>query len=275
MGLWIQTTGLVFAAVCGVGAGAVFSRARKHYWVVGYALPMTLIGMLLLARYCSWLSFTPPLSWVVAGRARFVIYAFVACMGLTAPLSRLPYRFEKAIVATMMVLIVTCFSVIPFVAPAFARDTLASLTTRLDHDGICLQSTHYTCGPAAAVTALGELGLPANEGELAVLAYSSPITGTLPSCLATALEGKYAKQGLECRYRGFDSVSQLNTGGITLAVVRDAFLYDHCIAVLNISEDNVIVADPALGKMAIPLDEFRKMWRFAGIVLKRNAAGRT
>lgn len=275
MGLWIQTTGLVLAAVCGVIAGTLFSRARRHYWVVGYAVPMALIAMLLLSRYCSWFAFVPPLSWVTAGRARFVAYAFVATMGLTAPFSRLPYRFEKAIVLIMMVLIVTCFSIIPFIAPAFFRDTLAGLTTKLDPDGICLQSTHYTCGPAAAVTALGELGLAASEGELAVLSYSSPITGTLPSCLATAIENKYSEQGLECQYRGFESISQLDSEGITLAVVRDAFLYDHCIAILNVSADNVIVADPALGKMAIPVDQFRKMWRFAGIVLKRNAGSRT
>jgi hypothetical protein len=31
---------------------------------------------------------------------------------------------------------------------------LAALTTRLDADGVCRQSNHYTCGPAAAVTAL-------------------------------------------------------------------------------------------------------------------------
>lgn len=275
MGLWIQTTGLVFSAVCGIAAGAFFSRFRRHYWLLGYALPMAMIGILLISRYCSWFAFAPPLSWIAAGRARFVVYAFVATMGLTAPFSRLPYRFEKAVVATLMALIVTCFSIIPFVAPIFFRDTLAHLTTRLDPDGICLQSTHYTCGPAAAVTALGELGLQASEGELAVLSYSSPITGTLPTCLAAAIENRYAEQGLECRYRGFDSISELNSEGITLAVVRDAFLYDHCIAVLRVSPDSIIVADPALGKLAIPREQFRKIWRFAGIELKRSIGGRT
>ncbi len=270
MGLWVQTAGLVLAAVGGVIAGTFFSRLRKRFWILGYAIPMILILILLTARYNPWYGFVAPISWITAGRIRFVVYAFVVTMGLTAPFSRLPHRFEKVLVLVLMTVFVVCFSIVPFTAPAFFRETLSGLTTNLDSDGICLQSTLYTCGPAAAVTALKQLGLPADEGELAVLSYSSPITGTLPGALCTALENKYHDQGLECQYRGFDSIRQLNAEGITLAIVRDAFLWDHCIAILQVSDSSVTVADPVYGRMSIPRNEFRKIWRFCGIVLKRN-----
>ncbi len=40
-------------------------------------------------------------------------------------------------------------------------------------DGVCLQTTHQTCGPAAAATALHTLAVPASEAELASLCLST------------------------------------------------------------------------------------------------------
>jgi predicted double-glycine peptidase len=51
---------------------------------------------------------------------------------------------------------------LPFLVPALIKERLSNLTTRLDSNGICYQSTDYTCGPAAAVTALRRLGLQAD-----------------------------------------------------------------------------------------------------------------
>lgn len=59
-------------------------------------------------------------------------------------------------------------------AAALVQAQLRSLPTRVDPDGVCLQNTPYTCGPAAAVTALRRLRLPAEESELAKLAFISP-----------------------------------------------------------------------------------------------------
>jgi hypothetical protein len=87
----------------------------------------------------------------------------------------------------------------PFLMPALMKDHLSNLQTKFDKNGICRQTTDYTCGPAAAVTALGKLGLRATEGELAVLSYSSPVTGTLPSCLSSALQDRFGAEGLSCR----------------------------------------------------------------------------
>jgi len=143
-----------------------------------------------------------------------------------------------------------------------------------DNNGVCRQTTNYTCGPAAAVTALGKLGLRADEGELAVLSYSSPVIGTLPACLTSALQDRYSADGLRCQYRRFESIDQLRNAGVTLAVVRDAFLLDHCIAVLDVSDDAVIVADPVTGRRLIPYEQFEKIWRFCGIVLQRNLTQR-
>jgi hypothetical protein len=169
-----------------------------------------------------------------------------------------------------MIVLVTCCSVLPFLVPALIKSDLTKLETRFDSNGICRQSKEYTCGPAAAVTALNRLGLNALEGEIAVLSYTCPVTGTLPRCLNEALNNRYNAEGLVSQYRSFDSVSQLKDADITLAVIRDAFMLDHCVAVLEVSETSVTFADPAIGMQSISLEQFEKIWRFSGIALNRN-----
>lgn len=121
------------------------------------------------------------------------------------------------------------------------------------------------------MTALRQLGLSAEEGEIAALSYSSPVTGTIPTFLCSALKNLYGSAGLKCKYRRFDSVDQLSDAGITLAVVKNAFLRDHCLAILDVSEDTITVADPVTGTKSMRREQFEKIWRFSGIVMERRA----
>jgi predicted double-glycine peptidase len=238
--------------------------------VLGYILPGVLIAMLAMVRFNYNLYFVTPFSWIAVGRIRYVVLSLAVAMGLTVPLSRLPYKFEKLIVCILMAGFVTWFSVLPFLMPALIKDRLSNLQTKFDKNGVCRQTTDYTCGPAAAVTALRKLGLNATEGELAVLSYSSPVTGTLPSCLSAALQDRYSAEGLSCRYQHFDSIAQLKKAGITLALVKEALFMNHCLAVLEVTDEAVTVADPVTGTRLMPYEQFEKIWRFSGIVLQRK-----
>jgi hypothetical protein len=271
MNPWLETIGIILVALLGVFLGRLFSRPRKVYWIVGYLLAFLLILFLIITRYSNSLAFVPMFAWITAGRGKFVIFSLAVTLGLTTPLSRLPYKFEKAAIYIVMVVVVVWFSVLPFLVPALIEGRLANLTTQLDSNGICFQTTGYTCAPAAAVTALGKLGLTAQEGELAILAHTSPVAGTLPGCLQAALQNRYGSKGLKCQYRRFDSIAQLKDAGLTLAVVKSAFMSDHCVAVLEVSDRMVIVADPVIGKMAMSHKQFEEIWRFSGIVLKRDS----
>ena len=270
MSPWFETAGVVLVALSGVLVGKVFSRLPRSYWSLGYFFPCALVFILLVARCSNSLSFTPPLSWMLAGRVRFVLLCLAATIGLTTPLSRLPRTSEKIIICILMSIVVFWFSILPFLVPWLIRNDLNAIKTKIDANGVCYQSTAYTCAPAAAVTALLRLGLPAQEGELAILAHTSPVAGTLPTCLKQALETRYGSFGLRCHYRPFTSVSQLNNEGITLAVVRDSLMTDHCVAVLDVSGETVTLADPVMGKTLISRHEFEKIWRFTGIVLRRD-----
>ena len=251
--------------------GWKISRLRKPYWSWGLLIPFSLITILLMARINNSLAFVAPFSWVTAGRMRFVFLAFAATMGLTTPMSRLPRKCEKFTICFLMAAVVFWFSVLPFLVPALIREELRNLKTTVHSNGICYQSTDYTCGPAAAVTALRKLGVPAEEGEIAVLSHTSPVAGTLPTCLSTALQRRYSTEGLTCQYRYFESINQLRDAGITLAVVKDGLINSHCVTVLGVTDHIVTLADPIWGRMLMSYEEFEKVWQFSGIVLKRES----
>lgn len=272
MNPWLETIGVILVAVIGICLGRRFSRLKGLYWTTGYFFALGLLAILVLTIYNEKLTFMPPFSWITAGRVRFVILCLAATMGLTTPLSRLTRKFEKVTIAFLMVVVVTWFSVFPFLFPALIQDRLANLKTRINAEGICFQTTDYTCGPAAAVTALNRLGLSAQEGEIAVLSRTSPIAGTLPDCLYRALQNRYGQYGLKCQYRHFDSVKQLKGTDVALAVVKETFMLNHCVAILEVSDHMVTIADPAFGRKSMTHEQFEKVWRFSGITMTRDTA---
>src|SRR5205809_4445767 len=221
---WIETVGVVLLGVVGVALGRWFSRLERPYWTLGYFVPLVLILLIGLAYRVRALEFIPPFSWLMAGRTEFALTALIGTMVLTTPLSRLPQRRDRAAIGVLMVWIVFQVAAWPFLAPAFNHDELEGLKTRIDSDGVCLQNTDYTCGPAAAVTALRRLGLPAGEGELAILSHNSAAMGTPPDVLCRALQQRYRRDGLRCEYRAFRSIPELKKSGLTLALMTFAFL---------------------------------------------------
>ena len=256
-------------AFSGFVLGRWFSRLPKAYWLLGYFLPLVLVLLYGAAMRMPTLALVPPISWMMVGRNKFAVIGFIATMVLTTPLSRLPQKRSRIAVSLLMVVVVCLMSVWPFLAPAFNYSHLAGLKTRLDADGICLQSNDYNCGPAAAVTALRKLGLPAEEGEVAILAHTSSATGTPPDVLARALQAHYATDGLVSDYRVFRSVDELRDVGLTLAVIKYGFWLDHYVTVLDVTDQEVVVGDPSHGLRTFTHQEFRDKWRFEGVVIKR------
>jgi hypothetical protein len=270
MGPWIETSGVMLTALAGVAAGTFCARGGKVHWGWGYFFPLLMVAILLGATYIGTFYYNPVLVFISGSRLRFVILCLAVTIGSTTLLWRLRRRFERLIMLAVMIAVVMWSSVLPFAYPLFINDDLGRIENVFDNDNICIQTTTYTCGPAAAVTALDRLGLSAREGQIAILAHTSPIVGTLPWCLYRALDENYSRQGLQCEFRYFNSVDQLRDAGITLAVVKDAFLIDHCVAVLNVTDRMVTVADPVTGKMVMSHKQFEECWRFYGIVLSRS-----
>lgn len=265
----VQTDGVIMLAVSGILIGLRFGRVRSRAWLVAYVVPLLILAVIGTARWLPQAESSQPFKWIMAGRTEFALMAFVCTTLLTTPLSRLPQRRNRRAVVLFMTLFTIYFSVLPFLMPAIEYARLSGLETRLNGDGVCLQSTSYNCGPAAAVTVLRRIGVPAEEGELALRAHTTRFTGTPTDLLCNAIRSVYA---IPCRTVYCRDVSELQGKGPFVAIVKFSFLVDHFVAVLSISENEVTIGDPLSGLRICTPDEFEKEWRRCAIVIDDEAA---
>ena len=154
MNFWFENTVIIIISILSIIIGRFISRLSKPYWLVGYLIPFIVIVLLIVTRLNNSLFFLRPFNSMMAGKAKFFILSIAICTGLTVPLSRLPHKWERIVVCLVMAGLVVWSSVLPLVVPVLIKEDLASIKTRFDVDGVCRQSKAYTCGPAAAVTAL-------------------------------------------------------------------------------------------------------------------------
>lgn len=272
---WLETLGVTGLALAAIALGITASRRKRLWWLIGYAVPLVLMLLVALARNINALRFTPVFSTINAGRNEFIAMACSVPMVLSVLIGRLPKKRMKALIAILIAVSSVQFVVYPFLVPAILRNRLSRLTTVITTDGICIQSTDYTCGPAAAVTALACLNIKAEEGELAVLARTAPQMGTPDDMLAGAIERRYGDLGIRCQYQHFDSIERLKATCPTIAIVKFSLLVDHYVTVLEVTDKEVIVADPLEGRQTLTHDQFKKKWRFIGITVKREETNST
>jgi predicted double-glycine peptidase len=271
MGPWLETVGVLILAFLGFLLGLRASRLRKPYWGIGYAVPLLFLIALGLVRNIGRLRFVGAVSWVAAGRNEFVILSAAVPMLFGTLIPRLKKKRLKVLVVILMAAAAGHFVILAFLVPGLVRGRLAELDTVINADDVCLQTTKYTCGPASAVSALRRLGIEAEEGELAILAHSTPVHGTADDLLCRAIEKQYGPQGVRCRYRYFDSIDQLRGTCPTIAVIRYAILVDHYVTVTEVEDDFVVTADPLGGIQKLTHEEFADKWRFVGIVVERSS----
>lgn len=264
---WLQASGVAALGIVGTVAGGWFSRRPSRWWWIGYLAPLAIVLLCGATFRHPALAFVAPFSWLTAGRREFVVLAFCGAMVFGAVLPRLRLRRQRIGVALLVAVIVLAEAAWPFLAPAFNRAQLAGLVTRFDADGICLQNTDYTCGPAAAVTALKQLGIRAEEGELAILCGTTASTGTPADILAGRLNERFRADELRATQRAFRSVDELRGQTPFLAWVKFAFLADHVVAVLEVTPERVVVGDPFRGRRVLTPVEFEAEWRFVGVTL--------
>ena len=163
-------------------------------------------------------------------------------------------RVAAATAAGLLILITSQTAYAAFSVPT-------KLTGRPGPNGVCLQTTGYTCGPAAAATLLARLGVPTDEREMAGLCGTSPILGTDIYPLGRGLRAKLAGSGRNVDVVRGDWESLRKLKSPALAVVRFTAVIDHVVVILNAGEDSVQIADPLSGVRESPRAEFESRWR--------------
>src|ERR1051325_443971 len=147
-------------------------------WGGGFLAGLAVTALLVVGRRMVWLSFVPPVSWMVLPTIGPVVMAAAIPVMLGVLAARLGERRKRVMIGTLMWAMVAYFAVVPVAAPLVVRGSLLSAATEVDRDGVCLQKHSYSCGPAAAVTCLGRLGIHAEEGRIAAAAWAAPSLGT-------------------------------------------------------------------------------------------------
>jgi hypothetical protein len=267
---WLETIGVVALAAAGVLVGGVIARLRPPFRFLGFAAGCAFFFLLAVVRWVPLLPYTDPASWILGGRRDHAIFAFLCPAAFVSLAPHTPRPRDRRAVNVVVVITVAFYGILPFLLPALMQQRFAGMQTTVDRDGVCIQTTGYTCGPAAAVTALGVLGLPADEGELAVRSRTTPLMGTLPECLRDALLDRYGGDALTCDVRAFDSIDALGRAGLTIAVVRLNFFIDHYVVVLDVTPETIVLGDPLRGKREVPREEFARDWRRLGLVMSRT-----
>lgn len=131
-------------------------------------------------------------------------------------------------------------------------------------DGMVLQRSAYTCGPAALATLLKMLGSEENYYEAITRIVSIGQHGT------TLLDLKRSAEALGYQAEGYrKTIDELVLSGPVLAHVVIGG-YHHFTVVEGVVGETVFMADPQLGRVNVSLEQFKTIW--SGAVLKVSGA---
>ncbi len=267
MDYFINAGSAALTAIIGFELGRRSAALPGRWWSAGYWVAMAMVMIYATSLRAPACFMVKPIGWLLLGQKKFAAFGFVTALVLATPMQKLPQRRQRRAMKVLIVTFVSLLSIWPYLAPAFNQRQLAALRTNIDGDGVCLQGTGYTCGPAAAVTVLRKFGLPAEESQIALWAHSTSTTGTPPDILAATLEEHFSARGVTAHFRVFKDIAELRTALPALAVVKFNLFTDHYVAVLEISDTQVKVAEPLVGMVSEPLDDFVTRWRKSGVVV--------
>lgn len=257
----IQIFGVLGLSIAGVILGIYLSSLKSTFtWLASYGICLAFIGIMVAIRFNPEMEFKFPWQYLVAGRTEYALMGAVTAVLFTMFLTRLNQPREKLAIVLMIMAFIFYFSVLPFTVPAIMRNSNSELTTIVDHDGVCLQSNSYNCGPAAAVTVLRKRGIKAEEGELAINAFTTPFSGTPVDLLRSAITNTYE---IPCKAEYNSNLFSLREKVPFIAVVKFNFFVDHYVAVLKIDGNTVTIGDPLHGLRETTVMEFDQDWRNA------------
>jgi hypothetical protein len=139
------------------------------------------------------------------------------------------------------------------------------LTGVVNQEGICLQSTGYSCAPAAAAMILHRYGVEATENEMAQLCVTrgggTRMSGTSDAGILRGLR-------LKLRDRGTPVITTPEYDRIPvpcLVPIQLTPTLGHCILVARVEPDRVLVIDPVYGRGTIPRVQFERAWQKSAI----------
>ena len=131
-------------------------------------------------------------------------------------------------------------------------------TLPINTTGIVMQSSDFSCGPAALATVLQNMGFNSTEQELMVLA-GTDTSGTTMYGLAQAAQSKgLSATGMKL------SVDDLRPNNIVHVILDGE---GHYSVVREVTENSVRLADPSLGNIELTREKFNEIYTGNALVI--------
>jgi ABC-type bacteriocin/lantibiotic exporter with double-glycine peptidase domain len=161
----------------------------------------------------------------------------------------------------MLLPVLALLLLVPYIKPL-----LAPLPVTLQDrwsEGVCLQSTPSTCGPASAGTILRYFGISASESELARECFSYG-AGTENWYITRALR----KRGLKAHY----VIRAAQPAEIPYPCIAGTRLGGsggpgHFVAILEREKARYIIGDPLVGRLSLTPEELHAQYFLTGFFL--------
>ncbi len=249
----------VLLALAGVWLGSRVRGRRLAAWGV-LAGVMALPWLLAIAYYShlldsplyyQWRS-QPLTDWLVSGAGLgvgLVVGAQARTQGLRA--------IHVALAAVLAILALTAAFAKPWLQPE-----LPILEDRWS-DGVCLQSSHASCGPCAAATLLRHHGIESSEAEVAEAA-DTRAGGTLNWRLARVLRS----HGLELRFRAPNDIEEVAHPAIVGVRLGGPAGIGHFVVLLGRDGDELVIGEPLEGRLILSPAAFSARYHFDRFALE-------
>jgi hypothetical protein len=135
-------------------------------------------------------------------------------------------------------------------------------------DGVCLQSTDYTCGPASIATLLRRRGVAdATEHDAARLSATIPGRGMTDLGATMALRHFLPGKKVTIESASVDDLA--NVPVPCLAPLRYSFFFDHMTVLLGVEKKGFVIGDPLLGRVVLSRAELASRWLGHVITVER------
>ena len=254
--LAVQLLGSAFTTTAGVLAAR---RSRPlATWLVGIMIPLIVAKVVLAlvpageARFLPW-------NWYAVVQHWWYLFPAMLVLGSAIVIFYRSMWKRDALLIVAACLLIQC----GIIAVLMSRPH--QLTGQVNADGICHQTSGYSCSAASAVNLLHGYGVAATENEMAELcvtmAGNSRWTGTSDAGLMRGLR-------LKMKGRGTPRITlpvyeQIPTPSLVAIQLNPQL--SHSIMVTAVAPDHVKVVDPLYGGGTIPRAQFERAWKRSAI----------
>ena len=236
-------------------------------WIAGFIVGGAMLFVINLPRIVPSLLNTSFYQLILGNDIDIAIMGTAGIISIVPCVPRLKGHRSKFLAITFLVVSLLRCSFLPAACSYFNRNELTNLSGRIDSDGVYLQTTGYTCGPAATATVLNAYGIKDTERNIALNTGCNSYSGTKSLDLVDYINTRYGNK-LRAEYRYFKDIDSLiNTDAFFIAEVEAGAFTDHFVAILGLDNNSVMIADPSVGQIQTSIKLFTREWKNRAIVI--------